>query len=308
MSSSANSWLFDDEDFQHTPSRADGITYERETYERAYGVDLIVRVGSVRINVPVLTVATAALFLQRFYMVESLAQYGAREVAMACLFLAGKVEESLRKVEAVVNYCLRLEDRRKGKEPDIHPSSESFKRLVQQVLYIEEVILVALQFDLTVVHPHPLLSRALNGHANELSHSQITSLGRCAWQIMSDMYTTILCVSYSTSTLAAACFLLAWQTVDILPSLPENWKEPFELDGTNENAHDIDRIVQIMTDFWARARSGPLQESGRMLQQITPKIASQMPEPDLIKESQNKGAVDDPEQGAFDCPDIEVSY
>ena len=57
-------------------------------------------------------------------MVESLAQYGAREVAMACLFLAGKVEESLRKVEAVVNYCLRLEDRRKGKEPDIHPSSE----------------------------------------------------------------------------------------------------------------------------------------------------------------------------------------
>ena len=55
MSSSANSWLFDDEDFQHTPSRADGITYERETYERAYGVDLIVRVGSVRINVWVIT-------------------------------------------------------------------------------------------------------------------------------------------------------------------------------------------------------------------------------------------------------------
>jgi hypothetical protein len=57
-------------------------------------------------------------------MVRSLKQYPARETAMACLFLAGKVEESLRKVEAVVNYCLRLEDRRAGREPDVHPSSE----------------------------------------------------------------------------------------------------------------------------------------------------------------------------------------
>jgi hypothetical protein len=57
-------------------------------------------------------------------MLHSLKQYGPRETAMACLFLAGKVEESLRKVEAVVNYLLRLEDRRKGKEPDVHPSNE----------------------------------------------------------------------------------------------------------------------------------------------------------------------------------------
>lgn len=57
-------------------------------------------------------------------MLNSLKQYGPRETAMACLFLAGKVEESLRKVEAVVNYLLRLEDRRKGKEPDVHPSNE----------------------------------------------------------------------------------------------------------------------------------------------------------------------------------------
>lgn len=57
-------------------------------------------------------------------MIHSLKKYGSREVALACLFLAGKVEESLRKVDTVVNYCLRLEDRRRGKEPDVHPSSE----------------------------------------------------------------------------------------------------------------------------------------------------------------------------------------
>lgn len=76
---------------------------------------------------PLLTIATASIFLHRFYMLESLKKYKEREVALACLFLAGKVEESLRKVETVVNYCLRLEDRRKGKEPDVHPSSEVCK-------------------------------------------------------------------------------------------------------------------------------------------------------------------------------------
>lgn len=48
---SPNSWLFDEDDLRHTPSRADGISYEREMYERAFGVDLIVRVGAVRVDV-----------------------------------------------------------------------------------------------------------------------------------------------------------------------------------------------------------------------------------------------------------------
>lgn len=48
---SPNDWLFDEEDLQHTPSRADGISFEDEMYQRAFAVDLIVRVGSVRIAV-----------------------------------------------------------------------------------------------------------------------------------------------------------------------------------------------------------------------------------------------------------------
>lgn len=48
---SPNDWLFDEADLQHTPSRADGINFEEEMYQRAYGVDLIIRVGSIRIAV-----------------------------------------------------------------------------------------------------------------------------------------------------------------------------------------------------------------------------------------------------------------
>lgn len=49
---SPNDWIFDwPADLAATPSRADGISLEQELYDRAQGVDLIVRVGSVRISV-----------------------------------------------------------------------------------------------------------------------------------------------------------------------------------------------------------------------------------------------------------------
>lgn len=66
---------------------------------------------------------------------------------------------------------------------------QPFKKLVAQVLFLEEVILVALQFDLTVLHPHPLVSRAVKRYTDSgaLSTSQANALGRCAWQILSDM-------------------------------------------------------------------------------------------------------------------------
>lgn len=61
MTSSLNSWLFDENDLAHTPSRADGISYDQEMYERAFGVDLIVRVGSIRVSVSVAASCTTCL-------------------------------------------------------------------------------------------------------------------------------------------------------------------------------------------------------------------------------------------------------
>lgn len=59
---------------------------------------------------------------------------------------------------------------------------------MKQVLYLEEVVLTALQFDMTVEHPHPLLTRALKRYQALMPPEQITALGRASWQILSDMY------------------------------------------------------------------------------------------------------------------------
>jgi len=269
MAASPNDWLFDEDDLQHTPSRVDGVSYEQEMYDRAYGIDLIVRVGSVRINVPLLTVATASVLFHRFYMLKSLRKYPAREVAMACLFLSSKIEESLRKIEAVVNYLLRLEDRRQGKEPNVHPSDPKFKKLVQQVLFLEEVVLVTLQFDMTVQHPHPLLSRALKIHAAALDEAQLTALGRCAWQVLSDIYTTPFCICYEPVTLAAAAFLLAWTNLEASPALPATWSESFaDIDWTDrEQVEEIDIVAQKILEVWQGARDPELRKNAAQLKE-----------------------------------------
>lgn len=50
--SSQNNWIFSQQDVElHTPSRQDGISYQQELYQRAFGVDLIVRVSAVRVDV-----------------------------------------------------------------------------------------------------------------------------------------------------------------------------------------------------------------------------------------------------------------
>lgn len=72
------------------------------------------------------------------------------------------------------------------------PLIQHFKKLVQQVLYIEEVILINLQFDLTIQHPHPLLTRAAKlyeprGSGKRLHSKERLALGRASWQILSDM-------------------------------------------------------------------------------------------------------------------------
>ena len=73
-------------------------------------------------------------------------------------------------------------------------SYQNFRKLVKQVLYVEEVILTALQFDMTVEHPHPILSRALKRYNKSLSLEQMTALGRSSWQILTDMYASSIMI------------------------------------------------------------------------------------------------------------------
>ena len=68
MTSEENSqWYFTDAELAATPSVADGLPIVEEKTRRAKAVNFIIQAG-ILLKLPQLTLATASVFLHRFYM------------------------------------------------------------------------------------------------------------------------------------------------------------------------------------------------------------------------------------------------
>lgn len=64
-------WLFTEDDLLRTPSIIDGLSPEKERENRGKGVNFILQVG-IMLKLPQITLATASVFLHRFYMRHSM--------------------------------------------------------------------------------------------------------------------------------------------------------------------------------------------------------------------------------------------
>ena len=60
-------WLFTEAELQRSPSILDGLSPEKEREFRSKGVNFILQVG-IMLKLPQITLATASVFLHRFYM------------------------------------------------------------------------------------------------------------------------------------------------------------------------------------------------------------------------------------------------
>ena len=141
--------------------------------------------------------ATATVFFHRFYAKHAFQEHDRFEVAMACLLLAGKTEESPKKLDFVIRECWKLRRRAQQQqqqqqqrtlsqggnggdspasmpspiaasgmpspsnnssaEVQIDPKSEEYVRLKERVLLLERVILHTIGFELSIDHPYKFL-------------------------------------------------------------------------------------------------------------------------------------------------------
>lgn len=67
-------WIFTEEELLRTPSVLDGISPELEREQRGKGCNFILQMG-IQLKLPQLTLATASVFLHRFYMQNSLKKH-----------------------------------------------------------------------------------------------------------------------------------------------------------------------------------------------------------------------------------------
>jgi len=212
-------WLFTESELLLTPSILAGLTPQKERESRGKGVNFILQVG-IMLKLPQITLATASVFLHRFFMRHSMVDdkrdperpkpaMHYYSVAATALFLATKVEENCRKMKELVVACVRVAQKNPGKVVD--EQDKEYWRWRDTILQLEDLLLESLCFDLTLDSPYKTLFDLLLyfGEGNN------KRLRNAAWAFVNDSCLTMLCLLFSSRTIAASALYAAARHCDI---------------------------------------------------------------------------------------------
>lgn len=148
------SWYFTKQQISSSPSRRAGVSEAEESKLRKEGAKFI-KSCSDALGLSYDTNATAVVFFHRFYMKESIIEYKKTVVACACVFLAGKVEETPKKVRDILKTTRELVKPKEWLDFGEDPKETVF-------LY-EKILLQRINFDLNVTHPYAHLLKFAKG-------------------------------------------------------------------------------------------------------------------------------------------------
>jgi protein BUR2 len=204
-------WIFSDEELERTPSRIDKIDREKEDYIRHRAVEFIWQV-SMMLKMPPQTSMTATVFMHRFLMRYSLrGQYpevGAdlmhpKVIAAVSLFVAFKVDETMRRMKDFVVACCRVA----MKQPDlvVDEQSKDYWKWRDLILQNESVMLEFLCFDLQLESPY----RILWDYSLFLGVGDNRPLRHSAYAFLNDSTYTVLCLQFQPRVIAAAALYAA---------------------------------------------------------------------------------------------------
>merc|ERR1719348_859015 len=199
-----------------TPSSADGMTSETEVDLRNIGCNLIQTAGKL-LRLPQVAMATACVLYQRFFYSKSFVRYNFEHVAMGCVNLASKIEESPRRPRDVINVFTHVKQVRQGKPIKPVVLDPDYIRLKNDIIKAERRVLKELGFCVHIKHPHKLIVMYLQ----LLSYESNTKFIQMSWNFMNDSLRTDCFVRYQPETIACACIYLSARKLGIpLPKKP----------------------------------------------------------------------------------------
>ncbi|XP_034702333.1 cyclin-L1-1-like [Vitis riparia] len=228
-----------DEQLKNSPSRKDGIDEATETTLRIYGCDLIQESG-ILLRLPQVVMATGQVLFHRFYCKKSFARFNVKRVAASCVWLASKLEESLRKARQVLIVFHRMECRRENL-PVVHldPFSKKYAELKTHLSRTERHILKEMGFICHVEHPHKFISNYL------ATLKTPPELRQEAWNLANDSLRTTLCVRFKSEVVACGVVYAAARRFQV--PLPENepWWEVFDAEKSA-----IDEVCRVLAHLY----------------------------------------------------------
>lgn len=240
-------WLFTEEELSRSPSQREGMSIDTELLHRSKGVNFITQVG-IMLKLPQPTLATAAVYLHRFFMRYVMSERPDRPgihaypIAATSLFLATKVEENVRRMKELVVACCRVAQ----KNPNlvVDEQNKEFWKWRDTILHHEDILLEALCFDLQLEQPYRILYEFICYFGvNDNKHVRNSS-----WAFLNDSMYTVLCLQFPARVIAAAAFYAAINHCDIAfedDELGRPWWEQIDVDLV-----DIRRACSRMADLY----------------------------------------------------------
>ena len=216
---------------------------EKEAQYRRLTVGFLQEAGQ-KLRLPQLTIATAIVFYHRFYSRKSYDGYDRFRIATTCLFLAGKVEETPKKIKDVVIETYKAQHGAAGKASGPDPESKEFWSLKEEILVCERILLQTLDFDLTVEHAY----RPLLAYVKSIKGTR--DLAQVAWNFINDSLRTTIALQYPPRCVAAAAVHLSSRFLDNKMVLPTHhdkpWYEAFKV--LQAEVEDIADQILVMYD------------------------------------------------------------
>ncbi|KAN0117047.1 cyclin-like protein [Hyaloscypha variabilis] len=245
-SEESNQWLFTEKEVLSAPSIIDGIPPQEERCRRAKGVNFIIQAG-ILLKLPQLTLATAAVFFQRFYMRKSMVpeKMGVHHynIAATALFLATKTEENCRKTKEIVIAVAKVAQ--KNASLIIDDQSKEYWRWRDSILLYEELMLELLTFDVVLQSPYTLLYDQLQ----KLQIEDNKPLRNIAWAFLNDSCLTTLCLLMPAKDVAIGAIYFAAKFLgDTIPD-DETGNPWWEMLGGEPDK--IVRAVAVLSEFWS---------------------------------------------------------
>ncbi|PIC19011.1 hypothetical protein B9Z55_024702 [Caenorhabditis nigoni] len=179
----------------NSPSRLDGLSYEEEVLHRQHGGSFISEMvgksqpGFSSHNIKCL----AASFFHRFFTIHSFKKCDYRDVSAACILLAEKVSDTRGTLKSRADQLWKL------KYPDqvSPPSEEALADMCNLLVYVEEVLVQTIGFDLIIELPHPHVLEIMHA-IGEDDFNLVCALGK-------DAYKDFTRGAFVTATIAVLC-------------------------------------------------------------------------------------------------------
>lgn len=218
------------------------VTTEQRRSELYLDCRFIEETGQRLLGLPRVTVATAIALFHNFNAKSAVRKHDRLDVSMACLLLAGKIEESPMELDLIINKCLEL----RISSPD--PESDC-ARLRERVVRLELDILDAIDFEVNIDHPYKYAVDCIRAMAEKqlIEYSKppktigdgdekivqntrmVKDLVKQAVRFAHDSMYSSLCVSHSAQEVAMSCVYLACKCLDIRPIGGKTWTELLEI-------------------------------------------------------------------------------